>query len=217
MKKAEEVKGIKEICQAIQTGKKISMSDSQARTVARYQMIVDLLKKYRQQRPDLEAYELRAEIKKEVAKQTGVSLFQAGIDYVKTLEYFEVGTSINQRELNIEAALQENADLIERAVDAGDLKSAAQFERNKVMLLKLQSDKPIIDWHSIPFPVIRFAFNPKILGGSYKKSLQELYAEINEVESTLNIDSRNYKDSRLIEMFDISDVEFEDITTPEDD
>lgn len=211
IKKADETKMIRELCRAVLAGKKPQMSDAQKRILARYQFVVDTVKKVRQGRPDLQPFEIRSYVKGQLATNYNISLFQAGIDFVNTMDFFDLGTTISQKELNINIALQENSDLIERAIAAGDLAVAAMFERNKVNLLKLQSDRPVIDWYAIPFPTIRFAFNPKMLKGDYKQSLKELYEEIQQVELKLNIDSNNHKDQSILNMFDISDVDFNDI------
>lgn len=211
IKKADEAKFMKEACQAILAGKKPNLTENQRIILTRYQYVVDQYKRYQQQRPDLKVFEIRPLIKSDLSREFGISIYQASIDISIAQEYFNLGVAINQKELNIAVSLQENSEYIERAIAAGDLIAAAMFERNRVNLIKLQNDKPNIDWYSIPFPVIRFAFNPNLLKGGYKKSLLELYAEIKEVETSLNIDSRNHKAESLLSMFDITDVDYIDV------
>ena len=216
IKKADEAKTMKELCQQVAAGKKPVLTEAQKVILARYYHVLDRIKTIRRDQPDLKVFEIRGAIKKELCETFGISLFQASIDYVNALEYFEAGTTIATKELNLKVALQQNEELIERALEKNDLLAVALFEKNKVQLLKLQSDVPVIDWYAIPFPTIRFAFNPSLLKGGYKKSLAELYEEIEAVETALNIDSRNYKDSSLLSLFDATDIDYEEINDEEE-
>jgi hypothetical protein len=212
MKKTDDIVGIKEICQQILEGKNPKMSEAQIRIITRYQIVVDYYKEIKTTKPELQPYSIRSEVKKKIVQECGVSLFQAGIDYFMATQYFNLGTTLSKKELNIEIQLHENADYIEKCVANGDMKEAALFERNRIELLKMQKENVSYDWTEIPLPEIKIQFNPKLLSGnSVTQSLTELYDEIKEIEKSLELDSKNYKSDTLLSLFDISDVEYEEI------
>lgn len=212
MKKADEITGVEEICKELLAGKKPKISEAQSRILQRYQMVVDYYKELQTTKPELEPFEIRPAIKKKLVQECGVSLYQAGIDYYMATQYFNLGSTISKKELNIEIEINECSDHIERCIKNGSYKEAALFQRNKIELLKMQSNNVSFDYAANPLPTIRIQFNPKLLKGStVKQSLFELYEEIETIEKSMGLDSRNHKASSLLTLFDVSDVEFQEV------
>lgn len=107
-----------------------------------------------------------------------ISLSQAYEDVNATKEIFSSVVNVNKLfELNL--ALQLNTKYKAKAEEMGDMKSLAQFEKNRKDLLKLLPDaeengSEIFEGHTY-----EMVFDPSMLGAPSKIDMKELLAAIN--------------------------------------
>ncbi len=121
-------------------------------------------------------------------KMFGVSLKQAYEDVRCARELFPSMININKVfELNLE--LQINRNLMRKAEEIGDLKAAAAFEKNRVMLLKELPEQEDTSAELFEGHTIEAVFDPRLLGAP-DVDMKELLRVINDKRKVkINIDS----------------------------
>lgn len=120
-------------------------------------------------------------------KLFGISLVQAYEDLACSQELFATTININ-RNFEINLQLEINRNLMRKAEELGDLKAAAQFEKNRALLLKLLPEEEDTTAELFEGHIIEAVFDPTLLGAP-EIDMREVLKMINEKRKVkINID-----------------------------
>lgn len=121
-------------------------------------------------------------------KLYGVSLKQAYEDIRCSRELFNTTINVNKVfEINLQ--LQINRNMQRKAEELGDMKAAAAFEKNRVMLLKLLPEEEDTSAEMFEGHMIEAVFDPRLIGAA-DVDMKEILQLINDKRKVkINIDS----------------------------
>lgn len=120
-------------------------------------------------------------------KLFGISLQQAYEDLACSQELFATTININ-RNFEINLQLEINRNLMRKAEEMGDLKAAAQFEKNRALLLKLLPEEEDKTADLFEGHIIEAVFDPTLLGAP-EIDMREVLEMINAKRKVkINID-----------------------------